>query len=198
MRTYIFTPLASAAVLTLAACGTAETSAPTSQTQASEHADHADHAEHSEHSGHSEHNHAMDGGPVPAGMVEVENPTYPAGTRVTLNADHMPGMQGAPATIVGAYDTTTYEVSYTPTDGSAAVNNHKWVVQEEIADAGSQPLADGTEVTLTADHMPGMKGAQATVDSSTEETVYVVDVEADGMTMTNHKWVVESEISPAS
>lgn len=72
----------------------------------------------------------MDGGPVPAGMVEAKDPTYPA----------------------------------------------------------------GTEVTLTADHMPGMKGAPATIDSSTDETVYVVDVEADGMTMTNRKWVVESEI----
>lgn len=192
MRPYIFAPLASAAVLTLAACSTAETPTPTtSEPQA------PDHAEHSGHSEHSEHNHAMDGGPVPAGMVEVENPTYPAGTRVTLNADHMPGMQGAPATIVGAYDTTTYEVSYTPTDGSAPVNNHKWVVQEEIADAGTAPLADGSEVTLTADHMPGMQGATATVDSSTDGTVYVVDVDADGMKMTSHKWVVENEISPA-
>ncbi|MGO1258791.1 MAG: DUF1541 domain-containing protein, partial [Brachybacterium sp.] len=29
------------------------------------------------------------------------------------------------------------------------------------------------------------------------ETVYMVDLEIDGMTMTNHKWVVESEIEPA-
>ena len=46
--------------------------------------------------------------------------------------------------------------------------------------------------------MEGMKGAQATIASSTDETVYMVDYESDGMTMTNHKWVVESEIKPAS
>ena len=43
-----------------------------------------------------------------------------------------------------------------------------------------------------------MAGVTATIASSTDETVYVVDYEADGMTMTNHKWVVESEIEPTS
>lgn len=42
-----------------------------------------------------------------------------------------------------------------------------------------------------------MKGTQATIDSSTDETVYMVDVDMDGMTMSNHKWVVEDEIKPA-
>ena len=46
--------------------------------------------------------------------------------------------------------------------------------------------------------MEGMDGAKATIASSTDETVYMVDYEADGMRMTNHKWVVESEIQPAS
>ena len=46
--------------------------------------------------------------------------------------------------------------------------------------------------------MEGMKGAKAIIDSSTDETVYMVDYEADGMMMTNHKWVVESEIRPAT
>lgn len=78
------------------------------------------------------------------------------------------------------------------------MHNHKWVVQEEIKDAGAAPLADATAVTLEADHMPGMQGAKATIDSSTDETVYLVDVKADGMTMRNHKWVVESEVAPAS
>lgn len=45
--------------------------------------------------------------------------------------------------------------------------------------------------------MSGMKGAGATIDYSTEETVYMVDLTVDGMTMTNHKWVTESEIQPA-
>ena len=46
--------------------------------------------------------------------------------------------------------------------------------------------------------MDGMDGARATIASSTDETVYVVDYEAGGMEMTNHKWVVESEMQPAS
>ena len=151
--------------------------------------------EHGEHGGMD---HPADGGPVPEGMTEATDPAYPVGTEVTLAADHMEGMDGATATIVGAYDTYTYSVDYTPTTGGDPITDHRWVVQEELADAGDERLADGTEVTLDAAHMDGMDGATATVASSTEETVYVVDFEAGGMTMTNHKWVVESEIKPAS
>jgi len=151
--------------------------------------------EHGEHGGMD---HPADGGPVPEGMTEATDPAYPVGTEVTLAADHMEGMDGATATIVGAYDTYTYSVDYTPTTGGDPITDHRWVVQEELADAGDERLADGTEVTLAAAHMEGMDGATATIASSTEETVYVVDFEAGGMTMTNHKWVVESEIQPAS
>ena len=141
--------------------------------------------------------HPMDGGPAPEGIETAASPTYPVGTEVTLTADHMEGMDGANATIAGAYDTYTYAVDFTPSAGGEPVKDHKWVVQQEIKDAGDERLADGTEVTLEAEHMEGMKGAKATIASSTEETVYVVDYESDGMTMTNHKWVVESEIQPA-
>ncbi|WP_199219506.1 YdhK family protein [Corynebacterium liangguodongii] len=192
MKKTLISTCAAACIAALAGCAQSEP-AP-AEPDHSAHAEHSEHSEHSGHSGHSGHNHPADGGPVPAGMAEAADPTYPVGTKVTLAADHMPGMEGAPATIVGAYDTTAYAVSYMPTDGSEPVANHKWVVQEEIKGAGKETLAAGTEVTLEADHMPGMKGAAATIDSSTDETVYVVDVEADGMTMTNHKWVVESEI----
>ena len=141
--------------------------------------------------------HPMDGGPAPEGIETAASPTYPVGTEVTLTADHMEGMDGANATIAGAYDTYTYAVDFTPSAGGEPVKDHKWVVQQEIKDAGDERLADGTEVTLEAEHMEGMKGAKATIASSTEETVYMVDYESDGMTMTNHKWVVESEIQPA-
>lgn len=151
-----------------------------------------------EHGGHGETDHPADGGPVPEGMAETADPEYPVDTEVILTADHMDGMDGATATVVGAYDTYTYSVDFTPTSGGALIEDHRWVVQEEIRDAGDQRLPDGTEVTLAADHMDGMDGAAATIASSTEETVYVVDYEADGMTMTNHKWVVESEMEPAS
>ena len=142
--------------------------------------------------------HPMDGGPAPEGIETAASPTYPVGTEVTLTADHMEGMDGANATIAGAYDTYTYAVDFTPSTGGEPVKDHKWVGQQEIKDAGDERLADGTEVTLEAEHMEGMKGAKATIASSTEETVYMVDYESDGMTMTNHKWVVESEIKPAS
>ncbi|MGD7003825.1 YdhK family protein [Corynebacterium halotolerans] len=141
--------------------------------------------------------HPEDGGPPPEGITEATEPTYPVGSEVILTADHMPGMDGAQATISGAFDTTTYSVSYTPTDGGEPVTDHKWVVHEELVDPGEAPLPDGAEVVLDAEHMPGMKGAEATIDSSTDETVYMVDLTTEEMTMTNHKWVVESEIAPA-
>ena len=149
-------------------------------------------------SGDEEMEHPMDGGPAPEGIAEASEPTYPVGTEVQLTADHMEGMEGATATISGAFDTYTYSVNYTPAGGGDPVTDHKWVVQEEIEDAGDELLADGTEVTLLAEHMEGMEGVKATIASSTDETVYMVDYETDGMKMTNHKWVVESEIQPAS
>ncbi|MGP9725017.1 YdhK family protein [Corynebacterium sp. AOP40-9SA-29] len=142
--------------------------------------------------------HPADGGPAPEGIAEASDPEFPVGTEVVLTTDHMAGMEGATATVVGAFDTYTYSVSYTPTTGGEPVEDHKWVVQEELADAGSERLEDGATVTLEADHMTGMKGATATIDSSTDETVYMVDYESDGMTMTNHKWVTESEMRAAN
>lgn len=135
-------------------------------------------------------------GEIPAGMKDAENPKYPVGTQVTLTATHMPGMENGQATVVGAYDTTIYAVSYTPTDGGAEVKNHKWVVQEELQDP-NQEVAAGDTVVLEADHMTGMKGATATVDEAIQGTVYVVDYEpADGGEMVmNHMWVTEDEMT---
>ncbi|MDZ5079058.1 YdhK family protein [Nesterenkonia sp. HG001] len=146
---------------------------------------------------HDGHDHPVDGGPVPQGMSEATDPLYPVGSEAVLTADHMSGMDGATATIVGAYDTYTYAVNYTPTTGGDPVLDHRWVVHEELQNVGQERLADGTEVTLAAEHMSGMDGATATIASSTQETVYVVDFESDGMAMTNHKWVTESEIDPS-
>jgi len=155
------------------------------------------HDEPTEHGGEaSGHDPAPDGGPAPAGIAAASDPTYAIGTRVRLTADHMPGMRGAEATISGAFATTTYSVSYTPITGGDPVVDHRWVVHEELRDPGRAPLADGTEVVLDADHMPGMRGANAIVFSSTTETVYTVDLEVGGMQITRHKWVVESEIEP--
>lgn len=200
-----FTAAVGAAALALAdaaACSNSETgSEPADDTAAvtasSESTDH-DHGDHGDHAGHAGHDHPADGGPAPAGIAEAANPKYPVGTEVTLTADHMPGMDGANATISGAYDTIAYAIDYTPTTGGAPVLDHKWVVQEELQDAGTQRLADGTVKQVLADHMQGMEGAEATIASSTDETVYMVDIDGPGMQMKRHKWVVESEIQPRS
>ncbi|MGN2273895.1 YdhK family protein [Priestia megaterium] len=145
---------------------------------------------------HSEMNHSSSG-EVPEGLQESKDPKYKVGSQAVINADHMEGMNGAKATIVGAYDTTVYTVSYTPTTGGEKVTNHKWVIQEELKDAGDKTFKPGDEVTLEADHMKGMKGAKATIDSAEKTTVYMVDYTptTEGKKVKNHKWVTESELS---
>lgn len=187
-RVIALTALTLTSALALSACGEADNAGPTETTATT--------AVATTDEDHGAHDHPADGGAPPAGIAEATDPTYPAGTEVLLTADHMPGMEGAEATISGAFDTTTYSVSYTPTNGGAPVTDHRWVVHEELLDPGPAPLPDGAEVVLDAEHMSGMKGAQATIDYSTDETVYMVDLTVDGMATTNHKWVTESEIQP--
>lgn len=136
-------------------------------------------------------------GAVPQGLKAAAKPQYPVGSEVVLKADHMAGMKGAAATVVGAYDTIAYSVTYTPTTGGEPVKNHKWVIQEEIKDAGTQMLEPGSKATLEADHMKGMMGASAVIDSAQKTTVYMVDYKptTGGKTVRNHKWVIESELA---
>ncbi|MFD0770344.1 DUF1541 domain-containing protein [Bacillus sp. CGMCC 1.60114] len=144
----------------------------------------------------SDMNHSSSG-EIPKGLKEEKNPTYKVDSQVIVKADHMEGMNGAKATVVGAYDTTAYTVSYTPTTGGVKVTNHKWVIQEEIKNAGNETLKPGTEVTLEADHMKGMMGAKGTIDSAEKTTVYMIDYTSTtgGEKVTNHKWVTENELS---
>ncbi|MFZ3590084.1 YdhK family protein [Bacillus sp. DJP31] len=136
-------------------------------------------------------------GEVPEGLKIAESPTYEVGEKATLEADHMEGMKGAEATIVGAYDTTVYAVSYDPTTGGKRVENHEWVIHEELKEAGEEPFAVGAEVTLETEHMKGMKGATAVVDSAEQTTVYMIDYTPtnDGEEVKNHKWVTGNELS---
>lgn len=138
-------------------------------------------------------------GEVPEDMKVERNPTYSVGSKAIIESEHMEGMKGAVATIVGAYDTTAYAISYTPKNGGEKVVNHKWVIHEEIKDAGNKPLKPGTEVTVEAAHMKGMDGETAKVDSAEATTVYVVDYipTTGGEEVKNHKWVTESELSAA-
>jgi predicted small secreted protein len=145
---------------------------------------------------HSDMNHSGSS-EVPEGLKVSENPIYEISTKAIIESDHMEGMKGAEATIVGAYDTTVYTISYTPTDGGEKVENHKWVIHEEIQDAGDEPFKPGSEVKVNAEHMEGMEGVKAVIDSAEATTVYMVDfTTTDGEKVTNHKWVTESELSP--
>lgn len=136
-------------------------------------------------------------GEVPEGLQVAENPKFPVGSTAMMHADHMPGMNGVEATISGAFDTTAYAVTYTPTTGGEPVKNHKWVIHEELVDPGEAPLEPGTEVTMNADHMEGMDGATATIDSVEQTTVYMVDFtpKDSDQEVKNHKWVTEDELS---
>lgn len=144
--------------------------------------------------------HMMDhsgSGEIPDDLEEAQDPKYAVGTQAIITTDHMTGMKDAEATIVGAYDTTVYAVSYTPS-GGAPVENHKWVIHEELENAGGEPFQEGDEVVLDADHMQGMDGVTATVDSAQQTTVYMIDFNAmdSGEKVTNHKWVTEDELIP--
>lgn len=140
--------------------------------------------------------HSTSGG-IPSGLKTSGNPTYKVGSQAIIKSDHMEGMNGATATIVGAYDTTAYSISYTPTTGGPKVTNHKWIIHEEIKDAGQKSFKPGDEVVVQADHMQGMNNVTATIDSAQPTTVYMVDYmpTTGGEMVKNHKWVTESELS---
>ncbi|MDW0111120.1 YdhK family protein [Sporosarcina aquimarina] len=140
--------------------------------------------------------HSSDGS-VPEGLQKAKSPKFAVGSEAIIQADHMKGMKGATATIVGAYDTTAYSINYTPTDGGEKVMDHKWVIHEELEDPAAAPLEKGTEVTVLADHMEGMDAAKAEIESAKKTTVYMIDYvpTTGGDEVTNHKWVVEDELS---
>lgn len=180
------------AAVTLSACNTGDDMSDESMDM-----DNASEENMNEDSGHMNMDHSGSG-EIPDGLQEAENPTYEVGSQAIIETDHMEGMKGAEATIVGAFDTTAYALTYTPTDGGEPVENHKWVIHEELENPGDAPLEPGDEAAIAADHMEGMDGATATIDSAEETTVYMVDFvpTTGGEEVTNHKWVTESELSP--
>ncbi|UAL48267.1 YdhK family protein [Sutcliffiella horikoshii] len=187
--------LTMAAAITLSGCaaGDNEEAAPNNNQANNAEEEESHDGGHGDHSGMD-----MSGsGEVPEGLKEKENPTFEVGSTATITEAHMPGMEGAEATIVGAYETTVYSISYDPTDGGERVEDHKWIIHEEVKDAQEEPYEVGDEVEVDADHMEGMQGATATIDSAEETTVYMVDftLTDSGEEVTNHKWVTESELS---
>ena len=150
------------------------------------------------HNSHANMEHSGSGN-LPAGLKDAANPKYKVGSKAIITDDHMPGMNKAEATIVGAFDTVVYSLSYDPTNGGDRVEQHKWVIHEELLEAGNEPLKPGDEATINTDHMEGMNGAKAVIDSAEKMTVYMVDfTPTDGSEkVTNHQWVTEDELSPA-
>src|SRR5699024_12645854 len=116
MRFRILAVLLTAVGLVLAACGTDDGS--------SEDGGEMDHAE-MDHSSTGE---------VPDDLSRAENPEYPVDSQELINAEHMKGMDGAEATVTGAFDTTAYSVTYTPTPGGEPVENNTWLSPEGSAE----------------------------------------------------------------
>ncbi|GLC90237.1 YdhK family protein [Lysinibacillus piscis] len=145
---------------------------------------------------HSTMNHS-NSGELPATLKNAEHPKFPIGSTAIITDGHMDGMKGAEATIVGAYNTTAYSISYTPTTGGAPVKNHKWVIHEELINPDNTPLAPGTKIKTSASHIAGMEDATVVIDTAVETTVYMVDYTdtATGENVKNHQWVTEEELT---
>lgn len=139
--------------------------------------------------------HQFEGSPAPETMVAAADPKFPLGGKVMMMGDHMTGMESTEATVVGAYDTTLYQVTYTPSTGGERVEDHKWVAYEEI-EASKEPITEGDTVVLLADHMTGMEGQEAEITGIHKGIAYMVDYtdQETGSTVTNHKWLSEEEM----
>ncbi|WP_019378974.1 YdhK family protein [Virgibacillus halodenitrificans] len=182
-------------LIALTACGQGNDESPSKESSNTEM--NSETMEENNSESHGEMNHSSSG-EVPEDLNSTKNPTYEVGSKAKITTDHMLGMEGAEATVSGAYTTTVYTISYTPTTGGERVEDHKWVIHEEIKNAGDEPLEPGAEVTINASHMKGMDGATAKIDSAQETTVYMVDYvpTTGGKKVTNHKWVTEGELAP--
>src|SRR5699024_10953758 len=130
----------------------------------------------------------------PENMTDAQDPKYAVGDQVKVVDAHMDLMKGVTATIKGAYDTTLYQVTFTPKNSDMTMKEHKLVVSEEIK--GEDDYQKGDEVTLTADHMEGMQGQKAEITGIHEGPAYMIDFKPadDSEKFVNHKWVSEDEI----
>jgi len=68
-------------------------------------------------------------------MKDAKKQPYEKGDEVVLESDHMKDMKGAKATIDDSEDTTVYMVTYKDTETGEEVENHKWVVEDELSPA---------------------------------------------------------------
>ena len=132
---------------------------------------------------------------VPEGMKSTNEGEFKVGDKVTITGAYA-RYERCRSYCKGAYKTYAYVVSYKPTNGNEKVNNHKWVVNEEIKDAPKDGFSKGDTVKLEASHMSGMKGATVNIDNVKKTTVYVVDYKSkdNGKIIKNHKWMTGNEL----
>ncbi|ART79015.1 YdhK family protein [Oceanisphaera avium] len=126
----------------------------------------------------------------------AENPTFPIGTTVIIKSEHNKGMKDAKATIVGAYETVAYSVTYKPSNGEPEISDSKWIVDEEIVDENDVAFEVGDKVTTTANRQPGMQGTEVTIETVRPTTVYMVDYvdSTNDKKVSNYKWLIEDEL----
>lgn len=104
------------------------------------------------------------------------------------------------ATSTDASTASTPAPEHASTDPAHAQGHHHHAdggpAPEGIAPAADPAYPVGTAVRLTADHMPGMQGVEATVSGAYSTYAYAVTY-APTPEGTEHKWVVQEEIEGA-
>jgi hypothetical protein len=67
-------------------------------------------------------------------------------------------------------------------------------IDYDVADAKKKVIKEGSEVEVLVNHMDGMKGSTATIQSySLPANVSNITMK-DGMKMNNHKWLTNDEV----
>ena len=127
----------------------------------------------------------------------ADNPAFPTNSKVVINSEPIKGIKGATGTVVAAFDTIAYSVSYTPSIGSVQVRDYKWIVNEELVDENDVAFDVGDKVVTSADHQQGMKNTEVTIETVRPTTVYIVDYvdTAANKKVNRYKWLIEEELS---
>jgi len=108
---------------------------------------------------------------VPEGLEEGESPTYEVDSIAIIEDDHRrcEGCRSNYSSCIRHYGIYCFVNS---NNWGKQVENHKWVIHDEIKEAGDDPFQTGSEVVIEAGHMEGMKGANAQIDSGKDDCVY--------------------------
>lgn len=128
-----------------------------------------------------------------------KNAKYKDNAKVTVKADHMAGMKNAKGMVVHAYDTPLYEVQYKNTQSGKEVMHHKWLVKSDFKDSDKKDKK-GDTITITTDHMPGIKNAKGKIIKVHKGPTYEINYTntETGKSVMNHKWITQDELKSRS